>query len=186
MKDVMGIIYTGENDARLRELTIIRAIAALPVAGRFRVIDFLVSSMVNGGMKNIGGPYGEEGLHGRAANIPAKNVCVNAQWVGDDYIMEVSGTMRESSVFGINIVWKRTIRTKLFSDYFTLEDTLINESFDTENIALCYHCNFGYPLVCEEAKIVGVPDKENKMDRVNGIIILIVYSLFLLYLTFYR
>ena len=54
MKDVMGIIYTGENDARLRELTLIRAIAALPVAGRFRVIDFLVSSMVNGGMKNIG------------------------------------------------------------------------------------------------------------------------------------
>lgn len=54
MKDVMGIIYTGENDARLRELTLIRAIAALPVAGRFRVIDFLISSMVNGGMKNIG------------------------------------------------------------------------------------------------------------------------------------
>ena len=54
MKDVMGIIYTGQNDARLRELTITRAIAAMPVAGRFRVIDFLVSSMVNGGMKNIG------------------------------------------------------------------------------------------------------------------------------------
>ena len=54
MKDVMGIIYTGENDALLRELTIIRAIAALPVAGRFRVIDFLVSSMVNAGIKNIG------------------------------------------------------------------------------------------------------------------------------------
>lgn len=54
MKDVMGIIYTGENDARLRELTTTRAIAALPVAGRFRVIDFLVSSMVNAGMKNIG------------------------------------------------------------------------------------------------------------------------------------
>lgn len=50
----MGIIYTGENDARLRELTITRGIAAMPVAGRFRVIDFLVSSMVNGGMKNIG------------------------------------------------------------------------------------------------------------------------------------
>ena len=54
MKDVMGIIYTGENDAFLRELTIIRAIAALPVAGRFRVIDFLVSSMVNAGIRNIG------------------------------------------------------------------------------------------------------------------------------------
>ena len=50
----MGLIYTGENDSRLRELTVTRAIAAMPVAGRYRVIDFLVSSMVNGGMKNIG------------------------------------------------------------------------------------------------------------------------------------
>ena len=54
MKDVMGVIYTGESDARLRELTTTRAIASLPVAGRFRIIDFLVSSMVNGGIKNVG------------------------------------------------------------------------------------------------------------------------------------
>ena len=54
MKDVMGVIFTGEHDARLRELTMLRAIAALPVAGRYRVIDFLVSSMVNGGMRNVG------------------------------------------------------------------------------------------------------------------------------------
>ena len=54
MKDVMGVIYTGENDARLRELTLTRAIAALPVAGRYRVIDFLVSSMVNSGIRNVG------------------------------------------------------------------------------------------------------------------------------------
>ena len=54
MKDVMGIIYTGQDDARLRELTTLRAIAALPVASRYRVIDFLMSSMVNGGIKNIG------------------------------------------------------------------------------------------------------------------------------------
>ena len=54
MKNVMGVIYTGENDARLRELTLTRAIAALPVAGRYRVIDFLISSMVNSGIKNVG------------------------------------------------------------------------------------------------------------------------------------
>lgn len=34
--------------------------------------------------------------------------------------------------------------------------------------------------------IVGVPDKENKIDRINGIIILIIYVAFLLYLTFYN
>ena len=32
-KDLMGLIYTGENDARLRELTLTRAVAALPVVG---------------------------------------------------------------------------------------------------------------------------------------------------------
>ena len=35
MKDVMGIIYTGEKDSVLRELTVtlLRAVAAVPVAG---------------------------------------------------------------------------------------------------------------------------------------------------------
>jgi len=54
MKDIMGLIYTGENDARLRELTLLRAVAALPVAGRYRIIDFPLSSMVNTGIRNIG------------------------------------------------------------------------------------------------------------------------------------
>ena len=54
MKNVMGVIYTGEKDNFLRELTLLRAIAAVPVAGRYRVIDFMVSSMVNSGMRNVG------------------------------------------------------------------------------------------------------------------------------------
>lgn len=54
MKDVMGLIYTGENDVRLGELTSRRAVAALPIAGRYRVIDFQLSSMVHAGIKNVG------------------------------------------------------------------------------------------------------------------------------------
>jgi glucose-1-phosphate adenylyltransferase len=54
MKDVMGIIYTGEKDSFLRELTMLRAVAAVPVAGRYRVIDFLVSSFVNSDIPNVG------------------------------------------------------------------------------------------------------------------------------------
>ena len=54
MKNVMGVIYTGEKDSFLRELTLLRAIAAMPVAGRYRVIDFLVSGMVNSGVRNVG------------------------------------------------------------------------------------------------------------------------------------
>ncbi|MEF9877901.1 MAG: glucose-1-phosphate adenylyltransferase subunit GlgD [Clostridia bacterium] len=54
MKNVMGVIYTGEKDSFLRELTLLRAIAAMPIAGRYRVIDFLVSGMVNSGIRNVG------------------------------------------------------------------------------------------------------------------------------------
>jgi glucose-1-phosphate adenylyltransferase len=54
MKDVMGIIYTGEKDSYMRELTTMRAVAAVPVAGRYRVIDFLVSSFVNSDIPNVG------------------------------------------------------------------------------------------------------------------------------------
>lgn len=54
MKDVMGVIYTTKDDIALRELTASRAVAALPVAGRYRIIDFVLSSMVNSGIKNVG------------------------------------------------------------------------------------------------------------------------------------
>ena len=109
------------------------------------------------GLKNIGKPYLDQGQHGRIANTPAEKVSVFADWVGDDYVIEVSGIVRECAVFGENLVLKRTIKTKLFSDEFTLEDTIINEGFEDDEIALCYHCNFGYPLVNENAVMTNVP-----------------------------
>ncbi|NLG25109.1 MAG: glucose-1-phosphate adenylyltransferase subunit GlgD [Clostridiales bacterium] len=54
MRDVMGIIYTTKDDMSLRELTVSRAVAALPVAGRYRMIDFMLSGMVNTGIRNVG------------------------------------------------------------------------------------------------------------------------------------
>lgn len=54
MKDIMGVIYTSRNDLRLRELTMSRAVAALPVLSRYRIIDFVLSSLVNSGARNVG------------------------------------------------------------------------------------------------------------------------------------
>ena len=112
----------------------------------------------------VGGPVDEHGLHGRIANIPAEKVSVFADWVYDEYVMKISGEMRESCVFGDNLVLKRTITAKLFEDTITVEDTVINESFEAQNIALCYHCNFGYPLVSETAKLVNIPEEYCEMS----------------------
>ena len=109
------------------------------------------------GLKNIGGPVGKHGLHGRIANTPAENVSIFSDWIGDEYVMKVTGEMRESVVFGENLLFRRTITAKLFAEEFTVQDTIINQGFNDEDVALCYHCNFGYPLVREGAKMINVP-----------------------------
>ena len=86
-----------------------------------------------------------------------------ADWVDDEYVMKISGQMRESVVFGENLIIKRTITAKLFSDEFVLEDIIVNESFSDDEIALRYHCNFGYPLVNEGAKIINIPEQFSRI-----------------------
>jgi glucose-1-phosphate adenylyltransferase len=54
LKDVMGLIKLTEPGDYLRQLTAERTVAAIPFGGRYRVIDFVLSNMVNSGMKNIG------------------------------------------------------------------------------------------------------------------------------------
>ena len=54
MNDVMGIVYTSKDDLNLRELTSQRAVAAIPVAGRYRIIDFTISNFVNSNIRNVG------------------------------------------------------------------------------------------------------------------------------------
>ena len=54
MNDVMGIVYTSRDNLNMRELTTNRAVAALPVAGRYRIIDFILSNLVNSGVRNVG------------------------------------------------------------------------------------------------------------------------------------
>lgn len=52
--NAFGLIYTGEANAQLRELTFSRSVAAVPFGGRYRAIDFLLSDMVNTGISNVG------------------------------------------------------------------------------------------------------------------------------------
>ena len=55
MKDeLMGIINLSEATENLGELSRLRPLAATPFAGRYRLIDFVLSSMVNSGITNVG------------------------------------------------------------------------------------------------------------------------------------
>lgn len=52
MKDTMGIILAGTKS--IPPITDNRAALAVPIAGRYRIIDFVLSNMVNSGITNIG------------------------------------------------------------------------------------------------------------------------------------
>ena len=43
----VGIILAGGNNRKMLELTSKRAVAAMPVAGSYRAIDFALSNMAN-------------------------------------------------------------------------------------------------------------------------------------------
>lgn len=53
-KNIVGIIFSNAYDECLPELTGLRTMGSVPFAGRYRLIDFALSNMVNGGIEKVG------------------------------------------------------------------------------------------------------------------------------------
>lgn len=53
MKDVLGIVNLSDPEDQIKELTAVRPLAGIPFGGRYRVIDFLLSNMVNSGIRDV-------------------------------------------------------------------------------------------------------------------------------------
>lgn len=51
---VMGIVFSNIHDKEMPELTANRTLASVPFGGRFRLIDFVLSNMVNSGITKVG------------------------------------------------------------------------------------------------------------------------------------
>lgn len=51
--DALGIIFPNSYDSLVPELASIRLMASIPFAGRYRMVDFILSSMVNCGIDNV-------------------------------------------------------------------------------------------------------------------------------------
>lgn len=52
--NVLGIIYSNTYDQILHELTNLRTMGSVPFGGRYRLIDFALSNMVNCGISKVG------------------------------------------------------------------------------------------------------------------------------------
>ena len=101
------------------------------------------------GLDSLGRREGYE-MHGTFHNIPAQIVYTKC----DEQGIEVQAVIRDTALFGKNLVMKRRIFSAIGSDYITLEDTLVNEGYKDEEYCLLYHINVGYPMLDESARIV--------------------------------
>lgn len=54
MNGCLGIINLDENDSKMGDLVSNRVLASIPIAGRYRIIDFILSNMTNSGIEAIG------------------------------------------------------------------------------------------------------------------------------------
>jgi len=53
-KNVLGIIFANVDDGMISDVTGIRSMASVPIAGGYRLVDFTLSNMVNAGIGKVG------------------------------------------------------------------------------------------------------------------------------------
>ena len=51
---VLGLIFASINDTNVIDLTKLRTMGSIPFGGRYRLIDFPLSNMVNSGISEVG------------------------------------------------------------------------------------------------------------------------------------
>lgn len=109
------------------------------------------------------------GQHGRIGSVPAQ--VTRSEATADGVVIE--GTIRQTSVFGENLVLHRRISSAAGSDTITVEDVVTNEGFAQTPHMILYHANLGWPLLDEDA-VVDIPshtvthrdsDAEPGLDR---------------------
>lgn len=105
------------------------------------------------GLDNVGPNLNGYPMHGRIRTTPAENISVNCSWIDDEYVMKVTGEMRQAMLFGENFLLKRTIETIFGKSTIKIHDEIVNESFKDQPIMILYHFNIGYPMLSKESKI---------------------------------
>ena len=111
------------------------------------------------GLQNVGLPSEDEGtshgLHGRISNIPARNVVHRVVEEHGRLVAEVSGEMRETDVFGSDLLLRRRIRLPTGETVVHVEDEVVNQGFAPVPLLILYHVNVGYPVVADGARLLG-------------------------------
>ncbi len=120
--------------------------------------SFTAGLMTTCGFINTGAPCDDDGeklpQHGTIGNVPADSV---NYWT-DDEGQHIYAEIREARFFGQNYLLKRRIDCPNGKNCVEITDTVVNIGGVTAPLMYLYHCNIGYPILSEDAKMY-IPSK---------------------------
>ncbi len=105
------------------------------------------------GLTAVGNPCTDEGeelpLHGTVSHIPTEQ---HSYSIEDDCI-RITAVVRDASLFDRQLVMTREYCCGLKENTLTISDTVKNIGCKETPFMIMYHCNFGYPLLSENAEL---------------------------------
>jgi len=106
----------------------------------------------------VGSPCVDEGevlpLHGTISNTPATLLATLQNENELTVILEV----RDCAIFNRKLVLNRKYTFSYTENKISVEDNIVNEGDSESPLLVMYHCNMGYPLLSENAKVY-IPNK---------------------------
>lgn len=137
----------------------LRNSALCGLEGRGEFLRYFMGGLVTTcGLDNAGGECTIDGMfypmHGRHTMTPAQDIRIERFWERDKYYIAVSGSVRLAALFHENLLMQRRIKASMGESKVVIEDIIINESGSTQQYMLMYHCNFGFPLVSPDSRVM--------------------------------
>ena len=97
-QNVLGLIFASINDSAVIDLTKLRTMGSIPYGGRYRMVDFPLSNMVNSGISEVGVITKSCWI----IWVPA----VNGIWLGKRAVCTCCRRSVRSAAVPIRVVWK--------------------------------------------------------------------------------
>ena len=155
--DIFKMSYKGVNISYISKAGLSNPMYYSPLTSEFPK-NFQGGMLFTCGLSNVGSPCCVDGidypLHGSINAMPACNVSASSKWVYDQYIMEISGDIYESKLFGENLKLHRTITSGFGGKSVKICDTLENYGFEEQPYMILYHCNYGYPFLSKDTELI--------------------------------
>lgn len=130
--------------------------------------NFFGGFLTTSGLNNIGAASESAGVsygtHGTISNTPVEHYTLNQYWEEDALWFEISAVVRFSRFYAEDMQLIRTIRTRLGSSEFILQDEIENQDFTPFPLFFLYHINLGFPFASPASRIV-MPSMEKCIPR---------------------